>query len=79
MPATTFLTPDELVLRYKGNISVKTLANWRTKGGGPDYVKIGGKIMYPLLAVIAWERLRTYGSTATKAANDPDYKERITA
>ncbi len=68
-----FLTPDELVLRYKSNISVKTLANWRTKGGGPDYVKIGGKIMYEMKGVIAWERLRTYGCTASKTCGNPPY------
>ncbi|WVR18287.1 helix-turn-helix domain-containing protein [Bordetella phage PY223] len=70
MSEDQFLTPDELVSRYKGNISVKTLANWRTKGGGPEYIKIGGKIMYALSAVVMWERLRTYGSTAVRAAND---------
>lgn len=70
MPESDFLTPDELVSRYKGNISVKTLANWRTKGGGPEYMKIGGKIMYSMDAVTMWERLRTYGSTAFRAAGD---------
>lgn len=70
MPENTFLTPDELVARYKGNISVKTLANWRTKGGGPRYVKIGGKIMYALAAVLEWENARTYGSTAMRVMND---------
>lgn len=70
MPESDFLTPDELVSRYKGNISVKTLANWRTKGGGPEYMKIRGKIMYSMDAVTMWERLRTYGSTAVRAAGD---------
>lgn len=70
MPDAQFLTPDELVSRYKGNISVKTLANWRTKGGGPNYIKVGGKIMYPLSAVMSWERLRTYDSTAARSSND---------
>lgn len=69
MPENTFLTPDELVSRYKGNISVKTLANWRTKGGGPDYVKIGGKIMYSLASVLEWERRRTFASTAKRVAS----------
>lgn len=65
-----FLTPDELVSRYNRNISVKTLANWRTKGGGPEYIKIGGKIMYSKSSVVLWERLRTYGSTAVRVAHD---------
>lgn len=68
MPDSQFLTPEEVVARYKGRISVKTLANWRTKGGGPEYTKIGGKIMYCMNAVVNWERRRTYGSTAKRAA-----------
>jgi hypothetical protein len=68
MPNSQFITPEDLIERYKGRISIKTLANWRTKGGGPSYTKIGGKIMYPLSEVIEWERLRTYGSTAKRAA-----------
>lgn len=64
---TNFLTPEELVQRYKGTISVKTLANWRTKGGGPEYTKIGGKIMYSLDAVLAWERRRTFDSTGVRS------------
>lgn len=66
MPLSQFLTPDELVARYKGKISVKTLANWRTKGGGPAYVKIGGKVMYPVVAVQLWETSRVYGSAGEK-------------
>ena len=67
MPQENFITPEALIERYKGRISIKTLANWRTKGGGPSYTKIGGKIMYPLSAVLTWEHLRTYGSTAVRA------------
>jgi hypothetical protein len=67
--ASDFITPEELASRYKGRISIKTLANWRTKGGGPDYTKIGGKIMYRIDAVAAWGRTRTYVSTAAKAAS----------
>lgn len=68
MPDSQFITPEDLIERYKGRISIKTLANWRTKGGGPSYTKIGGKIMYPLSAVLEWEKLRTYGSTARRVA-----------
>ena len=62
-----FMTPEQLVQRYKGTISVKTLANWRTKGGGPEYTKIGGKIMYSLAAVKAWESRRTFDSTGIRS------------
>ena len=69
MPDREYITPEELVARYKGRISVKTLANWRTKGGGPEYTKIGGKIMYCMTHVINWERMRTYAATAKRSAS----------
>lgn len=59
----TYLTPDELVARYKRTISVRTLANWRSKGEGPSYTKIGGKILYGSIEVSAWERRRRMRTT----------------
>lgn len=60
-----YLTPDELSTRFRGKISVRTLANWRCMGDGygPRYVKIGGRVLYNLADVITWERARTAGST----------------
>lgn len=52
----TYLTDEEVVARYNGNLTTRTLANWRSlKSGGPDYVKLGGKVLYPLSRLIAWE------------------------
>lgn len=65
-----YLSPEELVARYKGRITEKTLANWRTKGGGPRFTKIGGKIMYKLSAVECWERGRTFESTAKRVVGE---------
>lgn len=59
-----FLTPDELVNRWHGTIGKGTLANWRAKKRGPAYVKIGGRVLYPLEQVEAWELQNL------KAAND---------
>jgi hypothetical protein len=61
-----YLTPAELCERLSRKITTKTLANWRSMGKGlmgPDFVKLGGKILYPLSRVIAWERGHTYKST----------------
>lgn len=58
MTNTTFLTPNTVASRYNGAITVRTLANWRSIGQGPDYVKIGGKVMYPLTSVQDWEKSR---------------------
>lgn len=61
-----YLTPAELVDRYKAAITVRTLANWRSIGEGPSYTKIGGRVLYPLDAVINWEQKRTLGDQPSK-------------
>jgi transcriptional regulator with XRE-family HTH domain len=50
------LTPTELCARL--GVKESTLATWRCKGTGPDYMKIGG-IFYALSAVVEWELKRT--------------------
>lgn len=59
-----YLTPAELVDRYKRTITIRTLANWRSTGDGPKYTKIGGRVLYPMTAVISWEESRTLGAKA---------------
>lgn len=56
-----YLTPKELSDRYKGQISQRTLANWRSSGEGPKFTKIGGRVLYPIQSVEEWERKRTKG------------------
>lgn len=55
---TTHLTPGELAQRWR--MDVKTLSNWRNKGRGPAYVKLGGgrntRVLYPVPAVEAYEQ-----------------------
>ena len=53
------LTPSELIARWKNSITAATLATWRSRKLGPAYTKIGGRVLYPLSAVEAWERKRT--------------------
>jgi len=55
MSTDAFLTPDEVVERYRGRLSTGTLANWRVKHVGPDFVKIGKAVLYPLAALEAWD------------------------
>jgi predicted site-specific integrase-resolvase len=59
-----FLTPAEVVARYNGAISVRTLANWRSAGISPPFTKVGGRIMYRLSDIEDWERKRTVESTS---------------
>lgn len=54
-----YFTPKELVERYKGTITLRTLANWRCTGDGARYTKIGGRVLYPTEAVLEWELKRT--------------------
>ena len=58
-----FLTPRDLCERYSGSLSERTAANWRASGDGPEFLKVGGKILYPLDKVEEWERSRTVQST----------------
>lgn len=51
-----YLTPEELVARWKGTIKSETLANWRAAKKGPTYVKLGGRILYVHACVVAWEQ-----------------------
>lgn len=67
--AGDFLTPDELAKRWKGKVSVGTLRNWRTKGIGPTYTKVGHKgVLYPLTSVEAFERSNLSGAAGMAAA-----------
>ena len=59
-----YLTPVELVARYKGAITIRTLANWRSSGDGPAYTKVGGRVLYAVASVTQWERARTLGVKA---------------
>lgn len=58
MSTTEYLTPEELCQRYKGRISPRTLANWRSSGEGPRHSKIGGRVLYSKAAVEEWENKR---------------------
>lgn len=53
------LTPSELIARWRDSITASTLATWRSRKLGPSYVKVGGRVLYPLRAVEAWEAKRT--------------------
>jgi predicted DNA-binding transcriptional regulator AlpA len=52
-----FLTPGEL--RARLGVHMQTLARWRVARTGPEYVKTGALVRYPVAAVEAWEAART--------------------
>ena len=51
-----FLTQSELASRYR--VSPRTLERWRWLKTGPNYIKLGGKVVYALDDVEAYERRR---------------------
>ena len=60
---STYLSPDELVSRWRESVSTKTLANWRVKGFGPKFLKLGNRIVYPLDQILAGEANRLHSET----------------
>ena len=54
------LTPQALADRWQGQISLVTLATWRSRKLGPRYIKIGGRVLCPLDGVEEWEKKRTF-------------------
>lgn len=54
--ATEFLTPYQLHKRWAGAISPKTLANWRAQNRGPRWQKVGGRIVYSVAEILAYEK-----------------------
>jgi hypothetical protein len=56
MTDSIFLTLEEVVERYRGEISVGTFRNWRSMRIGPSFIKIGKAILYPLNELNHWDR-----------------------
>lgn len=52
-----FLTPKELLARWKGVVKPQTLTNWRNPkiNKGPAFHQIGGRILYDLEDIKAFE------------------------
>jgi hypothetical protein len=55
-----FLLPQEAAdfLRMR----VQTLANWRCYGGGPEFTRLGNRILYPLSKLRAF--IKIYSRTS---------------
>lgn len=49
-----FVTEDQLAQRW--HMSPRTLQRWRQEGKGPPYLKLGGRVVYPLAEVEVWEQ-----------------------
>ena len=58
---SSHLNQIDLANRWK--ISPRTLERWRWAGQGPAFVKLGGRVVYQLEAIEAYERGRVCQST----------------
>jgi hypothetical protein len=56
MPDNKCLTAEEVSERYRGEITVGTLRNWRAMRIGPAFVKIGKAVLYPVAELDAWDK-----------------------
>lgn len=54
--APKFLTPEEVSDRYRGQVTVGTLRNWRALRIGPGFIKIGKAVLYPVAELDAWDQ-----------------------
>lgn len=68
-PESQFMTPQQVSDRYDGNITVRTLSNWRNLGSGPPFSKIGGRVLYPADKLLEWEQRNTVQSTSQYRGN----------
>ena len=64
MQTRTCLNQTELAARW--SISARTLERWRWTGEGPAFLKIGGRVVYRLEDVLAYEQARPRRSTMVR-------------
>lgn len=60
-----YLTQDEVVERYRGLISVRTLANWRSMRIGPKFLKNGKAVLYSEIELDKWDERNTINCATT--------------
>jgi len=60
--ATRHLSQIELAARW--NLSHSTLERWRWTGEGPQFIKLGGRVVYRLEDVEAFEAAQARHNTA---------------
>jgi hypothetical protein len=68
----TFLNQTELSRRW--GISPRTLERWRWLGEGPRFLKLGGRVVYRLEDIEAFEAEKLRSSTSQTEPLVPDYR-----
>lgn len=73
---TTHLSQSELATRWR--ISMRTLERWRWLGEGPRYIKLGGRVVYRLADIEAFEADKLRSSTS-QTQPVPDFRNECAA
>jgi hypothetical protein len=58
---------NQVQLSRRWSISPRTLERWRWLNQGPQYLKIGGRVVYRLDDIEAFEIIRSHTTNATAA------------
>lgn len=64
------LTPRQLAARWQ--VSEKTLERWRHEGNGPAFLKVVGRVLYPVQHIEAMEAERIRLTSPNSLAPDND-------
>ena len=75
MAETKFLTAEEVSERYRGEITVGTLRNWRAMRIGPPFVKIGKAVLYPIRELDAWDQKNIVSCRASRRLTTDEQEE----
>ena len=71
-----YLTTEEVTERYRGEISVGTLRNWRAGRVGPPFVKIGKAVLYPVQELDEWDKKNLVMCRAPRSLHMTEQEER---
>lgn len=63
------LPVDTVAASALTGVAASTLENWRSRGFGPKFLKIGRKVMYDPRDIEAWKDTRRVGSTSEVRCN----------
>jgi predicted DNA-binding transcriptional regulator AlpA len=66
-------TPAAVILT---KLSASTLTKLRLTGGGPRYLKLGRRVVYPRVALLAWLHERECSSTGPSGRSHQSRRER---
>jgi len=55
---------NQIELSRRWGVSPRTLERWRWLGEGPAFVKLGGKVVYDLSVIEAYEKAQIRHSTS---------------